>query len=115
MIFASLFIVIFGLCLQPLIHIPGVGVFILLSLGMALMGFTYGPLGTVLSNMFPINVRYTGASLSFNLAGILGASFAPFIALWLANNYGFEYVGYYLSTMGAISLIASILSDKRQR
>jgi hypothetical protein len=53
--------------------------------------------------------------LSFNLAGILGASFAPFIALWLANNYGFEYVGYYLSTMGAISLIASILSDKRQR
>jgi len=115
MIFASLFIVIFGLCLQPLINIPGVGVFILLSLGMGLMGFTYGPLGTVLSNMFPINVRYTGASLSFNLAGILGASFAPFIALWLANNYGFEYVGYYLSTMGAISLIASILSDKRQR
>ena len=82
---------------------------------MGLMGFTYGPLGTVLSNMFPINVRYTGASLSFNLAGILGASFAPFIALWLANNYGFEYVGYYLSTMGAISLMASILSDKRQR
>ena len=115
MIFASLFIVIFGLFLQPLINIPGAGVFILLSLGMGLMGFTYGPLGTVLSNMFPINVRYTGASLSFNLAGILGASFAPFIALWLANNYGFEYVGYYLSTMGAISLIASILSDKRQR
>ena len=115
MIFASLFIVIFGLCLQPLINIPGAGVFILLSLGMGLMGFTYGPLGTVLSNMFPINVRYTGASLSFNLAGILGASFATFIALWLANNYGFEYVGYYLSTMGAISLMASILSDKRQR
>jgi hypothetical protein len=31
-------------------------------------------------------VRYTGASLTFNLAGILGASLAPYAATWLATN-----------------------------
>jgi hypothetical protein len=39
------------------------------------MGFTYGPLGTFLSELF-YSVRYSGASLTFNLAGIIGAAFA---------------------------------------
>jgi hypothetical protein len=38
---------------------------------MALMGFTYGPLGTFLSELFPTNVRYSGTSLAF-MAGIIG-------------------------------------------
>jgi MFS family permease len=54
------------------------------------------PLGTLLSEMFPAEVRYTGASLTFNLAGILGASLAPYVATWLATNYGLQYVGWYL-------------------
>ena len=49
------------------------------------MGMTYGPLGTVLSELFPTAVRYTGSSLTFNLAGIFGASLAPYIATWLAR------------------------------
>ncbi len=77
-----------------------------LSLGMALMGMTYGPLGTMLSELFPTEVRYTGASLTFNLAGILGASFAPFIATWLAGHYGLSYVGFYLSGAAVLTLIA---------
>ena len=48
------------------------------------MGLTYGPLGTALAEPFPTAVRYTGASLTFNLAGIFGASLAPYIATWLA-------------------------------
>ena len=83
-----------------------------LSIGMVLMGFTYGPLGTILSELYPTNVRYTGSSLSFNFAGIVGASFAPFIALWLSSNFGIEYVGYYLAIAALISLIASYLSSK---
>ncbi|MBC7438799.1 MAG: MHS family MFS transporter, partial [Flavobacterium sp.] len=66
-------------------------------IGMGLMGLTYGPVGTFLSELFPTEVRYSGASLTFNLAGILGASFAPLIAIWLAKNYGIGYVGLYLS------------------
>ena len=54
--------------------------------GLSLMGMTYGPLGTVLSELFPTAVRYTGSSLTFNLAGIFGASLAPYIATWLRDQ-----------------------------
>jgi MFS family permease len=60
----------------------------------------------MLSELFPTEVRYTGASLTFNLAGILGASFAPFIATWLAGRYGLSYVGLYLSGAALLTLIA---------
>jgi MFS family permease len=70
-----------------------------------LMGFTYGPLGTALADLYPTPVRYTGTSLSFNMAGILGASLAPYIATWLAAHLGLAYVGYYLS---AAALLTSV-------
>jgi metabolite-proton symporter len=85
LIMASLGIILFGLVLGPLLN---TSLLLTLSIGMALMGFTYGPLGTILSELYPTNVRYTGSSLSFNFAGIVGASFAPFIALWLSSNFG---------------------------
>jgi MFS family permease len=69
------------------------------------MGFTYGPLGTIVSELFPTPVRYTGSSLAFNLAGILGASLAPYIATWLAKTYGLAYVGYYLALSAALTLL----------
>ena len=81
-----------------------------LSLGMALIGMTYGPLGTFLSELFPTEVRYTGTSLSFNLAGIFGASLAPYFATTLATRYGLTAVGYYLSVAAAISLAAQLLT-----
>jgi MFS family permease len=75
-------------------------------LGQCLIGMTYGPLGTLLSEMFPAEVRYTGASLTFNLAGILGASLAPYVATWLAKTHGLHTVGWYLSAAALISLAA---------
>jgi hypothetical protein len=81
-------------------------VFAFLALGFAVTGLTYGPLGSALANLFPTAVRYTGTSLSFNLAGILGASLAPPIATLLATHYGVAYVGYYLSLAGLVTLIA---------
>jgi MFS family permease len=76
-----------------------------LAIGLGLMGLTYGPLGTVLSELFPTPVRYTGSSLTFNLAGIFGASLAPYIATWLANNYGLQFVGYYLTGAAVLTLM----------
>ena len=81
-------------------------------MGMALMGFTYGPLGTFLSELFPTQLRYTGASLTFNLAGILGAAFAPMIAIWLATNYNLTYVGFYLTVTATVSLLAFLIIKK---
>jgi hypothetical protein len=77
------------------------------------MGLTYGPLGTALSELFATSVRYTGASLTFNLAGIVGASLAPSIATWLAVNYGLAYVGYYLAGAGVLTLVALLLIRER--
>ena len=65
---------------------------------------SYGPLGTVLAELFPTAVRYTGSSLTFNLAGIFGASLAPYIATWLASNYGLQYVGLLPSAAAGLSL-----------
>jgi metabolite-proton symporter len=82
-------------------------------IGMSLMGFTYGPLGTFLSELFPTNVRYSGASLTFNLAGILGAAFAPMIAIWLATTYDVGYVGFYLTGAAVISLVSFLVISKK--
>ena len=46
-----------------------------------------------------------GSSLTFNFAGIFGASLAPYVATWLATTYGLQYVGYYLSVAAALTLV----------
>jgi len=88
---------LFGLVLAPLFTAGTAGVVWMMVLGLSLTGLTYGPLGTVVSELFPTPVRYTGSSLAFSFAGILGASLAPYIATWLADAYGLRYVGYYLT------------------
>lgn len=80
-----------------------------LAVGLGIMGLVYGPLGTVLSELFPTAVRYTGTSLAFNLAGIFGASLAPYAATWLASTYGLQAVGWYLMAAAVISIGALLL------
>lgn len=113
MIVVSIGMIIFGLVMTPMFVANDlVRVTIFLSLGLAFMGMTYGPLGTMLSELFPPEIRYTGVSLTFNLGGIFGASLAPYAATWLATNYGLHYVGFYLSGAAALSLIALVLVGK---
>ncbi len=107
---ASAAIAVFGLLFAPMFaagHVLGTIAF--LSLGLALMGFTYGPLGTALAEIFPTHVRYTGASMSFNLAGILGASLAPYAATWLAAHHGLGAVGHYLTIAALTSFVAFLV------
>jgi metabolite-proton symporter len=104
----SIAIAAFGLFLGPLFQAGLSGASATLAIGLALMGITYGPLGTALSELFPTAVRYTGSSLTFNFAGILGASFAPYIATWLAKSYGLAYVGYYLTTAALLTVLGTL-------
>jgi metabolite-proton symporter len=107
MIVATVLIFVFGIAFAPLFVAGSLaGTFVFLAIGMCLTGLTYGPIGTLLAGMFPTRVRYTGASLCFNLSGILGASLAPYIATWLATRYGLAYVGYYLSAAALLTLAA---------
>jgi metabolite-proton symporter len=104
----------FGFVLSPLLLAGTAGVMVTMALGLSLMGLTYGPLGTALSELFPTAVRYTGSSLTFNLAGVVGASLAPYIATWLAKTHGLPYVGYYLTTAAALTL-AGLLATRETK
>ncbi|TWA49866.1 MFS transporter [Sinorhizobium medicae] len=105
---------IFGLVMAPLLTSGLGGAFVFSILGLGLMGLTYGPIGAALAAPFPTAVRYTGASMTFNLAGIFGASLAPYIATWLATNYSLGHVGYYLMGAALITLVCLLLSNEEE-
>jgi metabolite-proton symporter len=113
MIVVTAAIAAFGLLMAPMFGSGSLTmVALFMALGLGLMGLTYGPLGTLLSELFPPQVRYTGASLTFNLGGILGASLAPYAATWLASNYGLAHVGYYLAISALLTLAALLMTSK---
>ncbi|GLQ51004.1 MFS transporter [Dyella flava] len=109
MMLATVLIFAFGIAYAPLFAHNGM---LFMVMGMCVVGITYGPLGAVLAQMFPTAVRYTGASLAFNMAGIFGASLAPYLATWLARTYGLDYVGYYLSAAAVLSMLALMLRPR---
>ena len=98
----------FGLVMGRMFAAGTMGALATLSIGMLLMGMTYGPLGTLLAELFPTRLRYTGSSITFNLAGIFGASLAPYIATALATRYGLPFVGYYLSAAAVLTGVGLI-------
>ncbi len=101
--------------LLPALMTNGEGmIFLFVVLAMVLMGMTYGLIGTALAAPFPTTVRYTGSSITFNFAGIFGASLAPYIATYLQANYGMAYVGYYLLVAALITLACIFLSGKEE-
>lgn len=85
-----------------------------LIFGFVLMGTTFGPMGALLPELFPTNVRYSGSAISYNVSSILGAAVAPFIAvaLWAAVDGQPWLVGVYLSAMGVLTFIALILTPE---
>ena len=83
-----------------------------LSILLLMMGFVYGPLGAWLPGLFPARVRYTGASVAFNVGGVIGGGFTPVAAQALAQQGGLPLVGFYLSAAAALSFVALLLLRK---
>lgn len=105
MLGVTVLIGLYGLVMGQMFAAGERGAMAMMVVGMVLIGLTYGPLGTVVSELFPTEVRYTGSSLAFSTAGIVGASLAPYIATWLAKTYGLRWVGYYLTASAVVSLV----------
>ena len=104
LIAVNVVMVVYALLMAPLFEAGAAGTVAAVALGFLCMGLAYGPIGTVLAELFPAPVRYTGSSLAYNLAGIFGASLAPYAAQWLAARYGLRAVGYYLAAAALVSL-----------
>jgi MFS family permease len=85
-----------------------------LVFGFMLMGATFGPMGAVLPELFPTNVRYSGSAISYNVSSILGAALAPIVAvaLWAAADGSPWLVGIYLSAMSVLTFIALLLAPE---
>lgn len=114
MILTTIGIAVFGLALAPLLSSGLVGAVACAIIGFSLMGMTYGPIGAALASPFPTSVRYTGASLTFNMASIFGASLAPYIATWLATTYSLSHVGLYLLAAAVITLLAVVAQKDKE-
>ncbi len=114
LIWVTVAIAAFGLVWVPLLSLGFAGTMAWLIIGFTLMGLTFGPMGALLPELFPANVRYTGSGISYNVSSILGAAVAPFIAvaLWSAGGGSPFLVGIYLSAMAVLTLIALLLGKE---
>ncbi|WP_459713377.1 MFS transporter [Paraburkholderia sp. 2C] len=107
----SMLCIVCGLVLAPLL---GAGTtaraLLFLVIAFGTMGMTFGPMGAVLAGLFPVDVRYTGASAAYHLGGVLGASLTPYAAELLLARGGLPWVGLFVSTAGCIASIAALLT-----
>ncbi|MBF0752088.1 MULTISPECIES: MFS transporter [unclassified Pasteurella] len=87
-------------------------VFAFLVIGMAIMGMTFGPMAALLPELFPTEVRYSGASLAYNLASIIGATIAAMISLKINASFGVIGVGIYLAINALMTLLALLASKE---
>lgn len=113
LIWTTVSILIFALCM-PLFLGNGTptSVFAFLVIGMALMGMTFGPMAALLPELFPTEVRYSGASLAYNIASIIGATIAAMISLKINAFYGLMGVGIYLAINAFLTLLALLASKE---
>ena len=82
--------------------------FILIGyIGFAILGLSFGQSSGAVSSRFTQYYRYTGAALTSDLAWLVGAAFAPLVALGLAANFGLGYVSLYLLS-GAVGSLAAL-------
>lgn len=83
----------------------GQNVFIIVGFG--LLGLSYGQAAGAVSANFPMKFRYTGAALTSDLSWLVGAGFAPLVALGLSAHFGLGYVSLYLLS-GAVGSLAAL-------
>lgn len=83
-----------------------VGQDLFIILGFSLLGLSYGQAAGAVNSNFEARYRYTGAALTSDLAWLIGAAFAPLVALGLSANFGLAYVSVYLLSGAACTLAA---------
>jgi MFS family permease len=93
-----------------LLNAGGVGEAFYMLVGFGLLGLAFGQSSGVVNNSFPARYRYTGAAIVANSAWLIGAGFAPLVALLLATRIGLWSVGAYLLSGAACTLAALMIN-----
>jgi len=97
---------VFGLFAPVLLGGGTLGQDAFILIGFVLLGLSYGQAaGAVTANFLP-RLRYTGAALTTDLAWLIGAAFAPLVALGLSARFGLAAVSVYLLSGAACTLLA---------
>jgi MFS family permease len=106
--------VLVGFAMGPMFGSGSLGlVALFLCIGLFTMGLVYGPLASLLPQLFTARVRYTGVSIAFNVGGILGGGFAPAVAQGLADRGGLAFVGLYISGAAVLTLLGLLAVPSR--
>ena len=83
-----------------------------ISLGLVFVGMQYGPQAAFFTELFSTEVRYSGASLGYQIGAILGGALAPTIAVMLWKNYGIFYVSVYMALAAVATIVCvSLLTE----
>jgi len=82
------------------------GAYIFILVGFTLLGFSHAQAAGAINSTFPSRYRYSGAILTSDLAWLVGAAFAPLVALYIADRFGVGYVGLYLLSGAVGTLLA---------
>ncbi|MGD9965939.1 MAG: MFS transporter [Hyphomonadaceae bacterium] len=98
-----------------LLNAGNVGEWFYMITGFALLGLAFGQSSGLMNDRFPPQYRYTGAAIVANSAWLLGAGFAPLVALILASQFGLWSVGAYLLSGAASTLIALAINREWAR
>jgi MFS family permease len=93
-------------------NVFGEDIFILL--GFALLGLSYGQAAGAVTSNFEARYRYSGAALTSDLAWLIGAAFAPLVALGLSAHFGLAFMGAYLFSGAACTLVALRINRVRE-
>jgi MFS family permease len=77
-----------------------------ISAGLMSLGMMYGPQAAFFTELFSTEVRYSGASLGYQVGAIVGGAFAPTIATILWKSYDIFWVSVYIAIASVLSLIS---------
>nr|WP_250811073.1 MFS transporter [Neorhizobium tomejilense] len=103
----AVIIAIFSFSAPFLLDAGGKGQDAFIIIGFGILGLSFGQASGAVSSRFGQYYRYTGAALTSDLAWLVGAGFAPLVALGLASSFGIIFIGGYLIS-GAICTIAAL-------
>ena len=106
----AVIIAIFSFSAPFLLDAGGKGQDAFIIIGFGILGLSFGQASGAVSSRFGQYYRYTGAALTSDLAWLVGAGFAPLVALGLASNFGIIFIGGYLISGAICTLVALSLT-----